>query len=66
VVPASRAGVEPGDLIVAFDGRAVDGIDDLHRLLTAERIGAASRLAVIRRTKRLELEIRAAEAVRRP
>ena len=64
--PAGRAGVSSGDLIVAFDGRAVNGIDDLHRLLTAERIGAPSRIVVVRRTQKLELDIRPAEAARQP
>lgn len=63
--PASRAGLLPGDLIVAFDGRAVNGIDDLHKALTAERIGGASAMVVIRRAQKLELEIRPAEAARR-
>jgi S1-C subfamily serine protease len=36
--PASRADVRPGDVIVDFDGAAVSGADDLHRLLTEERI----------------------------
>jgi len=39
-----RAGLQAGDLVVSFDDQPVNGIDDLHRLLTAERIGAASRL----------------------
>lgn len=67
--PASRAEVWRGDLIVGFDGRAVNGIDDLHRVLTAERIGAPSRIVLIRgaqKLEKLELEIRAAEAARRP
>jgi S1-C subfamily serine protease len=59
--PARRAGMEAGDLIVAFDGKAINGIDDLHRLLTAERIGEASRLAVLRRSQRVELELRPLE-----
>ena len=46
--PAAEAGVEEGDLIVGFDGAPVKGIDDLHRALTEERIGRASRLTVVR------------------
>ena len=59
--PARRAGFEAGDLIVEFDTKAVNGIDDLHRLLTADRIGRPSRVAILRRAQRLELEVRAAE-----
>lgn len=36
--PADRAGVQAGDLIIDFDGIPVGGADDLHRLLTEERI----------------------------
>ncbi len=59
--PAARAGLEAGDLIVAFDGARVGGIDDLHRLLGAERIGRSASLAVLRRGRRLELAVTAAE-----
>src|SRR5712664_51406 len=59
--PASRAGVEAGDLIVRFAGQPVNGIDDLHRLLTGERIGAESRLTVVRRAQRLELRVTPSE-----
>src|SRR3989449_10740746 len=38
--PAQRAGLTSGDVIVAFDGKPVAGIDDLHRLLVTVRIGA--------------------------
>jgi hypothetical protein len=47
----------------------VNGIDDLHKALTAERIDTASRMVLIRgalQPEKLELEIRAAEAARRP
>ena len=54
-------GLEGGDLIVAYDGQPVGGIDDLHRLLIAERIGRPVTVTVLRRTRRLELEVTAAE-----
>jgi S1-C subfamily serine protease len=34
--PAERAGLLPGDLIVAMAGRPVNGVDALHRVLTEE------------------------------
>jgi S1-C subfamily serine protease len=55
--PAMAAGLEDGDAVVAFDGNAVATIDDLHRLLTADKIGAASTLTILRRSQKLELEI---------
>src|SRR3989441_10397621 len=59
--PAGRAGVEAGDLLVGFDDQPVNGIDALHRLLTAERIGTASRLTVVRGTQKLEFSVLAGE-----
>jgi S1-C subfamily serine protease len=60
--PAERAGVKTGDIIVAFDGQAVAGIDDLHRLLSAERIGASTTIVVLRGAERLELPIASVES----
>jgi len=59
--PADRAGLQPGDIVVAFDGQPVHSIDDLHRLLTGERIGAATTVAAVRKAERLELPITATE-----
>ena len=59
--PARDSGLEAGDLIVAFDGQPVNGIDDLHKLLTAERIGEAQPVTLIRRAQRVELSLRTAE-----
>ena len=59
--PAERAGIEAGDIVVGFDGKAVTGIDDLHRLLVTERIGARTTITVLRRADKLELAIVPAE-----
>jgi S1-C subfamily serine protease len=55
--PAAKAGLQEGDVIVALEGEAVEGVDVLHRLLTEERIGKATRFIVLRGSKRLELKI---------
>jgi len=60
--PAARAGVKAEDIIVGFDGKPVTGIDDLHRLLTADRIGAETNLLVLRNAERLELPIASVES----
>ena len=46
--PASNAGLGNGDIIIAFGETPITGVDDLHRVLTAERIGVASGLTVLR------------------
>ncbi|HZF41439.1 MAG TPA: trypsin-like peptidase domain-containing protein [Blastocatellia bacterium] len=55
--PASKAGVEEGDVIVAYDDRPISGIDDLHRLLTDQKVGVESNLTVIRRNEKLTLSV---------
>ncbi len=46
---ASDAELRPGDIIVEFAGEPVRGVDDLHRLLTEERIGELLPLKILRR-----------------
>jgi S1-C subfamily serine protease len=53
--PAARAGVQRGDVIVAFDDAPVAGVDDLHRSLTVERAGHPVTLSVLRRSEKLLL-----------
>lgn len=55
--PARKAGLQEGDIIIGFDDRPIAGIDDLHKLLTEERIGHKSTLVVIRGTQKLDLEV---------
>ena len=55
--PARKAGLQEGDVIYRFAGETVEGIDELHRLLTEERVGVAQKLNVVRRTQNIEMEI---------
>ena len=55
--PAGRAGLREGDVIVGFAGQPVAGVDDLHKLLNAERVGNAEPLAALRRGERLDMKI---------
>jgi S1-C subfamily serine protease len=55
--PAKRAGLSEGDIIVGFDGQPVAGIDDLHRMLTEERVGVKTTLMIMRQTEKLNLNI---------
>jgi S1-C subfamily serine protease len=55
--PARNAGVLTGDIIVGLDDRPIAGIDDLHKLLTEDRIGRKSSLVIVRRTDKLSLEV---------
>jgi len=60
--PAKRAGLREGDVIIVLDGKAVAGVDDLHRLLTDARVGVSSSLTVLRWTEKLELQVIPEEA----
>ncbi|HEY1813152.1 MAG TPA: trypsin-like peptidase domain-containing protein [Kofleriaceae bacterium] len=55
--PAARAGLVDGDLIVRFGDAPILGVDELHRVLRDQAAGTATRLAVIRRGQRLDLDI---------
>ena len=60
--PASRAGLEQGDIIIGFAGQPVAGFDDLHRLLTEEKLGGRVPVTVLRRGRRLSLDIQPDES----
>jgi S1-C subfamily serine protease len=59
--PAARAGVAVGDRIVALDGKTVDGIDDLQKMLDAAHIGRDCELTLLRRSALLRLKLRPIE-----
>jgi S1-C subfamily serine protease len=55
--PAKDAGLHEGDIIIGLDDHPTAGIDDLHKLLSEDRIGHKSSLSVIRGTQKLQLEV---------
>ena len=56
--PAEQAGVRDGDLLVTFGVDAIERTDDLHRLLTGERVDHAVSLQLLRGTELLTLVVR--------
>ncbi|MEO6098294.1 MAG: trypsin-like peptidase domain-containing protein [Fibrobacteria bacterium] len=63
--PAKQAGLREGDVIVSIGGQPVSGLDDLHRLLTEDRIGISSPLTLIRRFSEI-IHVTVRPTARRP
>jgi serine protease Do len=59
--PADRAGLRPEDLIVELDGTAIEGMDDLQRVVVNELIGRSVRAGVVREGREVEIELVPAE-----
>lgn len=55
--PAQRAGLEKGDVLLEFDGDAIESLDHLHRLLTVDLAQRDVRLKVLRRGKLVDAVI---------
>ena len=60
--PAERAGLLERDVIVALDGHPVAGVDDLHRMLTEDRIGVRASLTLLRELVPRTIEIAPVES----
>ena len=56
--PASKAGVLPGDLVVAVNDRVVTDVDDVHRLLSDFQNHPQMTLTIIRGKRKLECDVR--------
>ncbi|HUY89835.1 MAG TPA: trypsin-like peptidase domain-containing protein [Pirellulales bacterium] len=54
---ADRAGLAPGDLIVAINGRIVEAIDDMHRVLARVAAGETISLGVVRNGRQFEADV---------
>jgi len=60
--PAANAGLKDGDVVLAFGGTPVTGVDDLHRLLTEEKIGVATGITILRSARRRTITVVPAES----
>lgn len=54
---AGIAGLAKGDLIIEFDGKPISGIDDLHKLLTGNKVGREVPVTIIRNTDKITLSV---------
>ena len=55
--PAAQAGIRAGDLLVALDGEPIQNMNDLQRLMVAERIGSPAVFTVAREERVFELPL---------
>jgi S1-C subfamily serine protease len=55
--PAYNSEFREGDIIVAFDGKPVSSMDDLHKLLHEESIGRSCKATVLRANIRKEIVV---------
>jgi serine protease Do len=55
--PAEEAGIQPGDVIVEFDGKPVDAMHELPRMVADEPIGKEVKVKVIRKGSEQEIAV---------
>ncbi len=64
-VSDQKTGLMERDVIVGFDEQPIASIDDLHKVLTHERVGVRSQLTILRRSEKLVLDIMPEESPER-
>jgi len=55
--PAAQAGLAPRDILVAIDGKPIEGVDDLIRRLNAERIDIQTTVSILRGGRRVDFKL---------
>ncbi|HYD68601.1 DegQ family serine endoprotease [Azospirillum sp.] len=64
--PAAKAGLKQGDVVVRFDGKPVDGVRDLTRLVAGTAAGSDARIDVVRGGKETTLTTRIEKLAEEP
>ena len=62
--PADRAGVKPGDILVAVDGRPITDTTTMLDAIARLKPGATARLKLLRKKEEIDLSVKAAERPR--
>ncbi len=55
--PASNAGLRGGDILIGAEGEAVEGLDDLHRVLSGKAFGEALQVRLLRDLELIEITL---------
>jgi len=59
--PAAAAGIEPGDIVLRFDGKPIEKASDLPRAVGSTKPGTKTTMSVFRRGKMLDISLVVAE-----
>lgn len=54
--PAAKAGIQPGDIIVEFNGKPVESVTQLRNMVAMTRPGTKVNIVVVREGRRVELK----------
>lgn len=60
--PASKAGIEPGDVILAFNGQSVATVDDIRSYMLRAKVDQTVRLTIWRDNKKQTISLKLEEA----
>jgi serine protease Do len=52
-----EAGLRPGDVIIAYNGQAIDDVSQLNRLVADAKIGATATLRIVRNGRTFDVKI---------
>jgi len=55
--PSALAGLRRGDVVIGLDGQPVQGIDDLYRILTEEKVGTKLAVTILRAGRKQDVEL---------
>lgn len=55
--PADKAGIERGDIILEFDGKRVDRVEDLQKILSEKRYGCECEVTIVRDLRKIKIKV---------